>query len=255
MSVASPNANGPATVHCGQTANGSESDSEQTSYEESAYGISIRAVSVGLLIGVVICVSNIYFGLQIGWSAQMSMQSSLLSFVIFKTFSRGLRRVFRPPEHVLVQTVAGAVGCMPITAGLLGVAPALEYLLPAEDNGPLKLGYVQLLLWSLGLCLFGLIWGMMLRQQMIVREKLPWPGAVATATMIKVLHAKQEDDKVSGDHIDDDDPQENGGRTSILASGGGRNTGNAAKVKGLVLAASSSSIFVSDLMHILTHMF
>lgn len=56
---------------------------------------------------------------------------------------------------VLVQTVAVAVGSMPLTAGLVGVIPALEKLLKPEEGGPLALTTGQLVVWSLGVALFG----------------------------------------------------------------------------------------------------
>lgn len=159
---------------------------------EPGRSFTLRAVLAGLAIGVLVCLTNVYFGLQTGYSALMSMPSTLLGFVIFKALANQLQFPFSPVENVLVQTVAGATGCMPATAGLLSVIPALEYLVGPEDNGPLKLRWSQLLIWSLGLCSFGLIWAMILRTQFVVRERLPFPGAKATTALIKVLHSHDD---------------------------------------------------------------
>ena len=44
---------------------------------------------------------------------------------------------------------------MPLTAGLVGVIPALEKLLKPEEGGPLALTTGQLVVWSLGVAFFG----------------------------------------------------------------------------------------------------
>lgn len=80
-----------------------------------------RGLAVGLLVGLVICFSNMYFGLQTGWVSTMSMPASLLGFGFFKTVSRHLKFPFSPVENVLVQTVAGSMAIMPLGCGFVGV--------------------------------------------------------------------------------------------------------------------------------------
>lgn len=149
---------------------------------------TLRAVIVGLGLGIVVCLSNTYFGLQTGFASQMTMSSSLLGFAIFKGLKNQLRKPLTPAETCLIQTIASAVGCIPSTASLIGLIPALEFLLGPKDKGPIKMTYFQLLAWSLGISFFGLVWAMLLREQFVVREKLPFPGAKATAYLIKALH-------------------------------------------------------------------
>ncbi|KAK4197104.1 OPT oligopeptide transporter protein-domain-containing protein [Triangularia verruculosa] len=149
---------------------------------------TLRAVLAGLVISVFINLSNTYYGLQIGVASQMSMISGLLGYAGFKLFSRFLTTPFTIAEHVLVVSVATASGCMPITAGFIGVIPALEYLLGPDDNGPFRFSWGALMVWSIGLCFFGLIFASLFRNFFIVREKLPWPGARATAHLLNTLH-------------------------------------------------------------------
>src|SRR4029077_8368806 len=107
--------------------------------------------------------SNTYFGLQTGWISSMAMPSSLIGFAIFKALSKHLSFPFTPIENVLIQTVAGAVGTMPLGCGFVGVIAALEFLLregkdgPLDgsgkgEGGPLKLDFWKLVIWSLGVC-------------------------------------------------------------------------------------------------------
>ena len=154
---------------------------------------TVRGIAVGLAIGVIICFSNTYFGLQTGWVSGMAMPASLIGFGLFKTISKHLTLPFTPVENVLVQTVAGAVGTMPLGCGFVGVIPALEFLLKKREGAPVELGMGRLVLWSLGVCLFGVVFAVPLRKEVIIREKLKFPSGTATALMIGVLHGSVKD--------------------------------------------------------------
>ena len=161
---------------------------------EQGQNFTIRGVLVGLAIGVVICFSNMYFGLQTGWVSGMAMPAALIGFGFFKTVSRYIDYPFTPVENVLVQTVAGALGTMPLGCGFVGVMPALNYLLKPEENGPLILSTGKLIVWSLGICFFGVVFAVPLRREVIIREKLKFPSGTATALMIGVLHGDTDED-------------------------------------------------------------
>ncbi|BDD64311.1 hypothetical protein MPDQ_006317 [Monascus purpureus] len=167
----------------------------------SAQSFTPRSLIVGLLIGALITFSNTYFGLQTGWISTMAMPSALIGFSVFKVLSKHLSFPFTPIENVLIQTVAGAVGTMPLGCGFVGVIPALEFLLmdgedgPAGDGGegeggPLKLSFWKLCIWGLGVCLFGVVFAVPLRKEVIIREKLKFPSGTASALMLRVLHGK-----------------------------------------------------------------
>lgn len=164
---------------------------------EQAQNFTLRGVLVGLAIGVVICFSNTYFGLQTGWVSGMTMPAALIGFAFFKTIAKHIELPFTPVENVLVQTVAGAVGTMPLGCGFVGVMPALNYLLKPEENGPLSLPAGKLILWSLGICFFGVVFAVPLRKEVIIREKLKFPSGTATALVISVLHGGGDDAKIA----------------------------------------------------------
>ncbi|KAE8143324.1 OPT oligopeptide transporter protein-domain-containing protein [Aspergillus pseudotamarii] len=176
----------------------------------SAQSFTPRSLLVGLIIGALITFSNTYFGLQTGWISTMAMPSALIGFSVFKVLSKHLSYPFTPIENVLIQTVAGAVGTMPLGCGFVGVIPALEFLIrdgedgPSGDGGvgeggPLKLSFWKLVIWSLGVCLFGVVFAVPLRKEVIVREKLKFPSGTASALMLRVLHGSgQSDEKGKG---------------------------------------------------------
>ena len=170
---------------------------------ESDTNFTTRGVLVGLGIGIIICFSNTYFGLQTGWVSGMAMPASLLGFAFFRSIRGVLKYPFTPVENVLVQTVAGAVGTMPLGVGCVGVLPALNFLLKPSDNGPIDLSLGKLVIWSVGICFLGVFVAVPLRKEVIIREKLRFPSGTATALMIGVLHGERErtaDSKVSADN-------------------------------------------------------
>lgn len=66
----------------------------------------------------------------------MTMPTVLISFAIFRGFGNQLDVPFTPQENALVQTLAGALAGMPMTAGFTGLVPALEYLTVPSEHGP-----------------------------------------------------------------------------------------------------------------------
>lgn len=160
---------------------------------DQGQNFTMRGVFVGLAIGVIICFSNMYFGLQTGWVSGMAMPAALVGFGFFKTVAKCISHPFTPVENVLVQTVAGALGTMPLGCGFVGVLPALNFLLKTDENGPLVLSTGNLLIWALGICFFGVVFAVPLRKEVVIREKLKFPSGTATALMIGMLHGETDD--------------------------------------------------------------
>lgn len=181
-----------------------------------ATNFTFRGVAVGLVIGVIICFSNTYFGLQTGWVSGMAMPASLIGFAFFKSISKHIRLPFTPVENVLVQTVAGAVGTMPLGLGFVGVMPSLEFLLKKSEGAPIDLSLWRLIVWGIGLCLFGVVFGVPLRKQVIIRERLKFPSGTATALMISVLHGGAHGKEAKESEIETQGTEE---RERLLQSG------------------------------------
>jgi OPT family oligopeptide transporter len=182
---------------------------------------TLRGVLVGLAIGVVICFSNMYFGLQTGWVSGMAMPSALIGFAYFKVVAKTLKLPFTPVENVLVQSVAGSVGTMPLGCGFVGVIPALNYLLKPEENGPLDISLWRLIVWSVGICFFGVVFAVPLRKEMIIREKLKFPSGTATALLITVLHGDKKS-KVGKRHQGNDEQSDEEEVQGLLQGSGAR---------------------------------
>src|SRR5574338_1574718 len=83
-------------------------------YKPSATNLTVRAVIGGMLIGCVMCVSNIYVFFKTGWSMGVTITACILAFSVFglaETIA-GKRRV-RPLgilENNALTTVASGAG-------------------------------------------------------------------------------------------------------------------------------------------------
>ncbi|KZT51742.1 OPT superfamily oligopeptide transporter [Calocera cornea HHB12733] len=151
--------------------------------------LTLRAVLPGLLIGCLLCFTNLYFGLQTGWISMMSLQSALLGYLL--SLAPGFPKLpkFTAQENVILQTVAVATGTMPLAAGFVGIIPALGLLNVQDDGqGPLVLGFWQGVGWAGAVAFFGVFLAAPLRKQVIIKENLPFPSGTATAQLISVMH-------------------------------------------------------------------
>ncbi len=129
-----------------------------------------------------------YFGLQVGSVNTMSTSTALISFAVFKGSRRWLTQAFTPTENVVVQTIASSISGMPIAASMLSVIPALEFLGRPDEGGERRFSIPNLVLWSLGVSLFGTVFAAPFRAYFLLRERLRFPGGYATGVLIGVLH-------------------------------------------------------------------
>ncbi|KAJ4477207.1 OPT oligopeptide transporter protein-domain-containing protein [Lentinula aciculospora] len=156
------------------------------SYSESALvEFSFPAILIGLLIGCLLCFTNLYFGLQTGFISMMSLQSALIGFLV----SQMLPTPLTPQELILVQTTATATGTMPLAAGFVGIIPALGLIDKERDGSPpVHLTWIAGIGWSCAVAFFGVFLSPPIRKQVIIEEELAFPSGTATAQLISVLH-------------------------------------------------------------------
>lgn len=145
--------------------------------------LTLRAVLTGMLIGGLLSACNIYTGLTIGWGLNMSIITVLISYALWMTFSR--LTGYRPwtiLENNMAQTAASSAAAVS-SAGLVAPIPALTMLTGETLTWP------QMAVWVFSVCIVGITVAIPLRRQMIVVDKLPFPGGIATAEMLKEMYA------------------------------------------------------------------
>jgi uncharacterized oligopeptide transporter (OPT) family protein len=85
---------------------------------------TLRATVAGILVGILVCFANAYFGLQTGFIAIMTLPAAVIGFSAFRMLEKKLASPFTAAENAVMVTIAGSLGTMPFTAGLVGVVPS-----------------------------------------------------------------------------------------------------------------------------------
>ncbi|KAJ3205572.1 hypothetical protein HDU83_007140 [Entophlyctis luteolus] len=159
--------------------------------------LTVRACVIGVLVGGIICASNVYLGLKTGFTFGAGLVGAIFGFGIVKPLSNlpwyfGGGSYFGPKENCTVQTVAtatSALGSMWVSAipamyqlGLLGASPV-------DDAG-------RLISLAVVTSYYGLFFAVPLRRYFVIKYKLTFPSPTAAAVTIRSMH-----DSVGGAEI------------------------------------------------------
>lgn len=176
----------PSDANAPPAANG-ESEWLARTYEASGVNLTGRAVVVGMLIGAVMCLSNIYVFFKTGWSLGVTLTACILAFAVFKILAAA--RLTKTPLGVLennaLTTVASGAGYM--TGG--GNMAAFGALLMVTTVRPDTLSMIA---WFGVIAALGVFAAIPIKRQLINREQLAFPTGTATAETIRSIHAGAE---------------------------------------------------------------
>jgi uncharacterized oligopeptide transporter (OPT) family protein len=142
----------------------------------------VRALASGVLLGALLTPCNIYSGLKIGWSFNISIIALLLSAGFWALLAR-LRAspALAVGEANIAQTAASSSANI-ISGGLVAPIPALAML--TGDNLPAG----QLIPWVFAVSFLGIWVAWYLRATLILRSDLPFPTGRATAeTLLEIF--------------------------------------------------------------------
>jgi OPT family oligopeptide transporter len=156
-------------------------------YKAGARQLTVRAVIAGMLIGAVMCLSNLYVILKTGWSLGVTITACILAFATFGALRAvGLVRTeVTALENNAVGSVASAAGYM-TGGGNMAAVPALLMLtgaLPATG---------WLVAWFAVVSALGVFAAIPIKRQLINIEQLPFPTGTATAETLQALHGHDE---------------------------------------------------------------
>ncbi|HEU4405618.1 MAG TPA: OPT family oligopeptide transporter [Polyangiaceae bacterium] len=156
-----------------------------TVYRPGEAQLTGRAVLVGMLIGVVMCLSNLYVFFKTGWSIGVTITAAILAFTLFRALAslRLVRAPLSALENNALTTVASGAGYM--TAG--GNMAALGALLMATGARPPTLALVA---WFGLIAALGVFAAIPIKRQLINQEGVAFPTGTATAETIRTLHAE-----------------------------------------------------------------
>jgi len=146
--------------------------------------LNLRSLLTGMLLGALLTPCNVYSGLKIGWSFNMSITVLLLAYA----FWRPLARLTGAPawqlhESNIAQTGASAAASI-ISGGL--VAPIPAYLLITGET----LAWPAMSAWVFSVSFLGVWVAWFLRPTLIERSGLAFPAGVATAEAMRDLFSE-----------------------------------------------------------------
>lgn len=150
--------------------------------------LTVRAVAMGAVLGMLMSVSNLYTTLKVGWAFGVAITSCVMSYVIWNVF-RGLTggRLSKMSilENNCMQSTASAAGYS--TGSTIATCfGALMLLDPEHRHQP----WMVVALFTLATGAMGVFLAIPLKRQMINQEQLPFPSGIAAATTLKSLYSE-----------------------------------------------------------------
>lgn len=135
--------------------------------------LTVRSVIMGFLLAILLCAVNSYLTLSFGVIEEGPTIAALLFFAFFFLS----RRKIVVSEMVIVATMGSAGGSLGFISNF--------YAAQAMVGTPYTLW--QMVGFAVVTSLVGLVFVVPLRELLILRENLPWPGSKATAGLIEAL--------------------------------------------------------------------
>lgn len=141
--------------------------------------LTARALVTGMVLGALLAPCNVYSGLKIGWSFNMSITALLLSFAFWAPLARWLNLApWAILESNINQTAASSAASI-ISSGLVAPIPALALM--TGGNLP----WATLVAWVFAVSFLGVWVGWYLRPRLIVQPGLVFPAGMATAETMR----------------------------------------------------------------------
>lgn len=150
--------------------------------------LTLRAVIMGGLLGMLMSISNLYTTLKLGWAFGVALTACVLSYCIWN----GLRVVFPKltPMSILenncMQSTASAAGYS--TGSTIGMAFGAYLLITGQHIN----GWI-VLFWTMATACLGVFIAVPLKRQLINREFLAFPDGIACATTLRSLYSQSKE--------------------------------------------------------------
>jgi uncharacterized oligopeptide transporter (OPT) family protein len=145
--------------------------------------LSVRAVVTGVLLGILLTPSNVYAGLKIGWSFNMSIIALLVGYGVWQGLARrrGQQAAWTLHESNINQTVASAAASI-VSGGLVAPIPAYT-LLTGQQLDPLPM-----MAWVFSVSFLGIWIAWYLRPSLLNDNALKFPEGMATLETLRHIY-------------------------------------------------------------------
>jgi putative OPT family oligopeptide transporter len=153
-------------------------------YQGDIPQLTVRAVLIGVALGAVMSLSNLYVGLKTGWSLGVAITACILSFSMGAALTKigVLKTNLSILENNCMQSAASSAG---YSTGSTIVGAISALLMIRGEHLP----FHTLLLWTIFLALLGVMMAIPMKRQMINVEQLRFPSGVAAAQTLRSLYA------------------------------------------------------------------
>ena len=146
--------------------------------------LSVRALLTGILLGAVLAPCNVYSGLKIGWTFNMSIIALLLGFGFWRRVADGRGRpTWTRKESNISQTAASSAASI-ISGGLVAPIPA-HALITGE-----RMQMLPMMAWVFSVSFLGIWVAWYLRPTLVERSGLRFPSGVATLETLQDVFAQ-----------------------------------------------------------------
>ena len=143
--------------------------------------LNFRSAATGMLLGGVLCLTNLYVGIRTGWTLGVGITSVIVSFAMFKVFSKlKLGAEMSVLENNAMQSVATSAGYMttPLVSSMAAYMAITGKMIPWQ----------QMMIWLILLGVLGVLFAFPLKKRFINDEQLPFPEGYAAGVVMDNLH-------------------------------------------------------------------
>lgn len=161
--------------------------------------LTIRAVLMGGVIGMLMSISNLYTVLKVGWLFGVAITACVMSYVIWnflRIVSFGRLSKMSILENACMASTASAAGYS--TGSTIGTMFGAVLILESDKAGANVTTSSVIPVWTVAiftLCTaaLGVFLAIPMKRQMINREQLPFPSGIAAAQTLKSLYSEGKD--------------------------------------------------------------
>lgn len=143
--------------------------------------LNVRSGLTGMLLGGILCLTNLYVGIRTGWTLGVGITSVIVSFAMFKVFSKlKLGAEMSVLENNAMQSVATSAGYMtaPLVSSMAAYMAVTGKVIPWQ----------QTMIWLILLGILGVLFAFPLKKRFINDEQLPFPEGYAAGVVMDNLH-------------------------------------------------------------------
>lgn len=144
--------------------------------------LNLRSALTGMLLGGILCLTNLYVGIRTGWTLGVGITSVILSFAMFKVLSKlKLGAEMTVLENNAMQSIATSAGYMtaPLISSMAAYMAVTGKMIPWQHT----------MIWLIVLGILGVLFAFPLKKRFINDEQLPFPEGYAAGIVMDNLHA------------------------------------------------------------------